>query len=144
MYGKKWSLTTESAGESIGSATTITILQVIAAAARNVLITNISVDLESTVATDIIIQKQNTDGTLTSKSPVSYGPGAPTLVTTGNRSASAEPTSSAVIVRRWTNSGKDILLTPEEGIELAGAERLGITLITAAAVVAHCTILGRE
>ncbi len=144
MYGIKWALTSQSGGEAITSATTITVAQVVAQSARNALITNIAFDLETSVACEVIVQKQSSAGTMTANNPVSYGPGAPTLLTTGQRTATAEPTSSAVIMRRWTNSGKDILLTPDEGIELAGGERLGLTFITEAAVTVHYTILGRE
>ena len=129
------------------AATAKTILQLIAPTNIILAVQGIELSFDGTSNTaepvTVVIMRQTTSGTVTSRAPLKTKDTSTTLQATGGENASVEPTSGDILKTFHIHPQAGVvypLQIPDGELELPGAGRLGLVLTAPAAVNALATI----
>lgn len=139
---------TTSAEIALSAATAKTVLQLVAPANTILVVKEITVGFDGISNTaapvQVILERQTTAGTMTSRTPLKTKDTSTALAATGQENASAEPTGGDRLLAMEIHPQAGAVIVPDGEIEVAGGARVGLVLTAPAGVNCHATIRGEE
>lgn len=150
MARNNFSLTT-SAEVALTAAAEKTVLQLIAdtnviVAVQEVLISFDGIN-NTAAPVNILIERQTSAGTATSRTPLKTKDTSTSLSSTGSENASAEPTSGDILVTFHIHPQSGVIYSvplPDGELEIPGGARLGLAITSPTTINCLATIKGEE